>query len=250
MARESKNVKTNLRVRRYRRIRYNLDSQQRNVNNRMSQNNSQNVQATMPESEILPGDMKLRLWALKHNITRNALTDLLKILITFGLTWLPSDARALLQTKQNIEIKELANGHVWYSGIRHNLCEIFKSINRNVAIALDFNFDGIPLFNSSKHEFWPILAKIHGEMIHSIEYIQAHTKCLIEILLDFPQIKPFIICVWYGSGKPNPANDFLSPFIEELIDLIKNGIIINGYRIAIKTRCFICDTPARSLLKG
>lgn len=73
---------------------------------------------------------------------------------------------------------------------------------------------------------------------------------LNEILLDFPKIRPFIISVWYGSGKPKPANDFSSPFVEELIHLTNNGITIDGHHIEIKTRSSICDTPARSLLKG
>lgn len=56
--------------------------------------------------------------------------------------------------------------------------------------------------------------------------------------------------IWYGTGKPDPVNDFLRPFVNELKHLIANGISINGKKILIKIRCFICDTPARSLLKG
>lgn len=163
MARHRERLQTKLRVYRHRRISFNLKRQENSVNHQLRQTNSQNSEDTIPENDIPSSDMKLRLWALKHNITRSALTDLLKILITFGLTWLPADGRSLLQTKQNIEINEIANGQMWYSGIRNNLCEILKTVNRNLKIALDFNFDGIPLFNSTKHEFWPIFAKIHGE---------------------------------------------------------------------------------------
>lgn len=59
-----------------------------------------------------------------------------------------------------------------------------------------------------------------------------------------------MISIWYGCGKPVPVNDFLLPFVNELNDLLRNGIVINGHQITIKIRCFICDTPARSLLKG
>lgn len=62
--------------------------------------------------------------------------------------------------------------------------------------------------------------------------------------------KPFIVSVWYGEGKPNPVNDFLSAFVIEMNDLIAHGITINGHKLLIKPRCFICDTPARCLIKG
>lgn len=67
---------------------------------------------------------------------------------------------------------------------------------------------------------------------------------------DFPNIKPFAVSIWFGEGKPKPVNDFLFSFVNELNQIIANGIVINGYKIKIKVRCFICDTPARSLLKG
>lgn len=66
---------------------------------------------------------------------------------------------------------------------------------------------------------------------------------------DFPDLKPFVVSIWYGEGKPKPVNDFLFSFIHELKDIMSNGIVINGYHIKVKVRCFICDTPARSLFK-
>lgn len=164
---DAKKAQARSRLRRYRRISSKLLKQDSDINNRL--NYSQNVIEfirDVNDSDDLPGQVKLRLWALKHNITRSALSDLLKILISFGLTWLPSDARTLLETKENIEIKDVANGKMWYCGIQHNLHQILKAVNKHLTIKLDFNLDGIPLFNSTKHEFWPILAKIHGSEIH------------------------------------------------------------------------------------
>lgn len=66
---------------------------------------------------------------------------------------------------------------------------------------------------------------------------------------DFPDIKPFVISIWYGFGKPDPVNEILLQFVNELNDVIRNGVVINGHKIAVKLRCFICDTPARVLLK-
>lgn len=72
---------------------------------------------------------------------------------------------------------------------------------------------------------------------------------LYDFLIGFPLIKPFIVAIWYGQGKPQPVNDFLLPFVNELNDVLRSGIRINDHLIEIRTRAFICDTPARSLLK-
>lgn len=59
-----------------------------------------------------------------------------------------------------------------------------------------------------------------------------------------------VVAVWCGDGKPTVLNDFLGSFINELNDLLRNGMIVNGNTISIKFRCFVCDTPARSFIKG
>lgn len=59
-----------------------------------------------------------------------------------------------------------------------------------------------------------------------------------------------IICVWCGDGKPTDLNDFLLPFVSELNNLLQNGVQINEFQLNILVRCFICDTPARSFIKG
>lgn len=104
----------------------------------------------------------LQEWAIVHNITKRAISDLLKILIALGLNWLPKDARTLLRSPINVEIKSIANGSYWHNGLAKNLMRIFHNLDRNLELALNLNIDGIPLHNSSKKEFWPILANFHG----------------------------------------------------------------------------------------
>lgn len=65
-----------------------------------------------------------------------------------------------------------------------------------------------------------------------------------------PEIGVIVIAIWCGESKPTVLNDFLLPFVTELIDIIYNGISINGYQLRISIRCFVCDTPARSYIKG
>lgn len=114
---------------------------------------------------------KLRTWAKNHNIGTVAITDLLKILIWFGITWLPSDYRSFYETPRHVQIYNHANGKMWYNGIRKFLQQIFSTLTRDICISLNFNTDGLPLFNSSKLQFWPILMSINGTYSNHIQIL-------------------------------------------------------------------------------
>ncbi|KAB0805340.1 hypothetical protein PPYR_02310 [Photinus pyralis] len=92
---------------------------------------------------------------------------------------------------------------------------------------LSFNIDGIPLFKSSNIQLWPILGMVHNFKIKS----------------------PFAIAIFCGTTKPKPLSKFLHDFIQELALLQQNGFLYNGIDYQVKTRCFICDAPARAFLK-
>lgn len=84
----------------------NGSSQQQIQNERQTvQSENENIQTT---------EEKLRFWVFKHNVSRIAVSDLLKILISIGITWLPRDSRTLLATPRNVEISTLSIGHLWY----------------------------------------------------------------------------------------------------------------------------------------
>lgn len=105
---------------------------------------------------------KLGNWAIQHNITTIALRDLLTILISFGFVCLPKDPRTLLKTPKNIQIEHRANGQMWYAGIKSNLCKLFRSLNENMTLNLNFHVDGVQIYKSAIKSFWPILAQLHG----------------------------------------------------------------------------------------
>ncbi|XP_021710176.1 uncharacterized protein LOC110679553 [Aedes aegypti] len=65
-----------------------------------------------------------------------------------------------------------------------------------------------------------------------------------------PQINPMIIGIYSGKRKPADIIEFLSPFVDEMEDVYKNGITVNGHKISVSVRCIICDSPARSFVKG
>lgn len=66
-----------------------------------------------------------------------------------------------------------------------------------------------------------------------------------------PDIKPFVIGIWCGVGKPKNLNEYLHPFVTEMNSIAsKGGITINSHHIDITRLVFCTDSPARSYLKG
>lgn len=58
-----------------------------------------------------------------------------------------------------------------------------------------------------------------------------------------------MIAIWCGEGKAI-LNEYFAQFVDELKILLKTGIAINNFNIKIQIKAFICDTPARSYVKG
>lgn len=58
----------------------------------------------------------------------------------------------------------------------------------------------------------------------------------------------FIIGIFHGMTKPD-RDQFCSPMIEELKELLQNGFSFNGRRVYIQIRCFCMDAPARAHFK-
>lgn len=59
-----------------------------------------------------------------------------------------------------------------------------------------------------------------------------------------------VISVWCGEGNPTVLNEFLGPFVNELNELLKNGVRVDKHHITVFCKCFICDSPARAFIKG
>ena len=141
---------------------------------------------------------------------------------------LPLDPRTLLKTPTKITYYELSNGKYWHNGFANCLRNYFISIEESKLISININIDGLPIFKSSKEGFWPILFNIY----------------------EIPDFKPMCIGVFSGKGKPADLKEFLSPFVNEMNDILENGLIINGISISVSIRAFICDAPARAFVKG
>lgn len=58
-----------------------------------------------------------------------------------------------------------------------------------------------------------------------------------------------VIAIWCGSSKP-VLNEYIELLVSELETILSSGIFANGHNIKIKFGRILCDTPARSQMKG
>ena len=171
---------------------------------------------------------ELKHWALIYNVRANALTDLLKLLQKFNITNkdMPIDSRTLLNTRRNIEKMKLSDdSEIHHFGLRNGIISCLSGISVPDEVAVTINIDGLPLFKSSRINFWPILG------------------CIQEL-----GKRPFVITLHCGKHKP-PVHEFLKPFIDEYTNLQIEGIAIGNKKIAVKIVAFVCDAPARAYIK-
>lgn len=69
------------------------------------------------------------------------------------------------------------------------------------------------------------------------------------MLIEFEKMSPMIIGIWFGESKPI-LHEYVHLLISELETILSSGIFVNDHRVQIKFGLVICDTPARSLMKG
>lgn len=144
-----------------------LNIQNQEINHHFLQQSGNNVLSALP-NKINNDDnhmkYELRDWANTHHVSKRAINGLLSILNSSGMNeHIPKNYRTLQKTPVNILITPVAGGNLWYNGLGNCLRKIFETLSRDLVISLKFNIDGLPLFNSSKTCFWPILASISGE---------------------------------------------------------------------------------------
>ncbi|KAK3107380.1 hypothetical protein FSP39_013310 [Pinctada imbricata] len=166
-------------------------------------------------------------WATRNKCSRSALNELLDIFRKQGHR-LPKDARTLLKTPRLIETENKCGGEYIYFGIESGLLKLFSQneayFSNVTEMALSFNIDGVPLFKSTNMQLWPILCKL-------------------------PKFNPFIVALFCGTAKPTQTDGYLYDTLQELSNLIGNGVTFQDRVISISVHSFICDAPARAFLK-
>ena len=174
-------------------------------------------------------DVILADWAIKHNIPHIAINRLLSILQKRVPNNLPIDARSLLKTCKKVVTKEIEAGHYYHFGLKNSILNLVQfidipSINNNI-IQININIDGLPVTKSTNSQVYPILCSIAG---------CTHVE---------------MVGIYHGYQKPKDINSFLHDFVEEATDLINNGFLINEHLYHLHVKAFICDAPAKSLIK-
>ncbi len=176
-------------------------------------------------------DFKLRKWAVKNNIRLFALSELLKILKNEGHPSLPIDARTLLKTPSKVNIMKMGSGEYWYGGLKDKLTDLCKKTNiGSNTLKLTIHIDGTPIYKSQKSEFWPVQCSVKGI-----------------------KMKSFFVQLYKGPSKPDSAEIFLRPLLDEMHELTGYGLEVatNGdsKTFEVKIDKFIMDAPARAFLK-
>lgn len=103
-------------------------------------------------------------------------------------------------------------------------------------ISIQFNIDGIPMHKKAKYNIWPI-------------------QCMINELPPAKRKENVIVCgLWFGRDKPIMSDNFLKPFVSEMMELSSNGINWENGSAFTNTKVFpvlcSCDAPARALVQN
>lgn len=107
----------------------NHENQSKNniANSPRQSENQKNLSQEHQENGNMESKERLRRWALEYNISKRAISALLKILISFGMDWLPKDSRTLLSTPRYIQMNNLTNGKIWYGVFKNSFVDFYNA---------------------------------------------------------------------------------------------------------------------------
>ena len=119
----------------------------------------------------------------------------------------------------------MRNGVYAHIGIENSIKKyLMNTSHGDEIIKLDIGVDGVPVAKSSTSQLWPIL----GNIVSSSDV--------------------FIIGIFHSYKKPVCANEYMLPFVNEMIQLQEKKINFRSRQYEVQIRSFICDAPARSFL--
>lgn len=187
------------------------------------------------ESTIVNDNMgicdKLRTWNVEFNVSHNCLNKLLTILKSEGLD-VPKDGRTLMNTPKKHNILSMKPGAYVHFDIKQIISSLLHKYEFDLIdttdLKLGVNVDGLPISKSSKSQFWPILISI----------------CNVPVLSRY--VLP--VGIYHGLKKPDSSADFLSYFLNDILNIIQLGIQINGRLFNITIGHIVCDAPAKSYI--
>jgi len=184
-----------------------------------------------------PGDEKLQEllseWAANCKIPLTAIGSLLRILHAYHPA-LPLDPCTLLDSLRKVPVKNMSDGGYYYHfGITQYLEKYFKINSMDPCfgeeiLQIQINIDGLPVSKSTNLQLWPILGIFKGSVNED----------------------PFTIGIYEGHQKPKNVDEFVEDFVNEMKCLQNVGITLDGHQYFIAVHSFVCDAPARAMLKN
>ena len=170
-------------------------------------------------------------WANEFQIKHNALDNLLLLLQKSGHPDLPSSARTLLKTTREVHTQLMSGMEYIYLGLEKGLLRYVKDYAKLqkepiTALEISLNIDGLPLFKSSGKGLWPVLCAV----------------------VNMQPVNVFPIALTFGNSKPSNL-DFLKETVEELKNLMENGLSDGEKTISVLLKCITCDAPAKAMVK-
>ena len=139
---------------------------------------------------------------------------------------IPTDPRTILKTRRSAQQNQSFQHFSLKEGLMRKLKKgIFES--QENCLEIQVNIDGTPVFKTNSIDLWPILCRI----------------------VNCKDSTPFVVSIFAGKGKPPCVEEYLAPFITELIQLEKDGIQLNNVNYTVHLSSIVCDAPARQYVK-
>lgn len=141
---------------------------------------------------------------------------------------LPKDIRTLLGTcKFSVDIRKVEPGEYWHLGVANAVTsELSHAQYIPPLLEIDISTDGAAADSKGLIHYWPLQIRI----------------------VNLTNSRPLMIGVYRGKGKPSNVDEFFKDFVDEMKDLLTNGVLFRGECIPIKIRAFIADAPARAFV--
>lgn len=137
----------------------------------------------------------------------------------------------MLRSQVDVPTTKMEGGKYYHFVLAKGLLFRLKCLTLPASLCtlkLQFNIDGLPLFKSSKVQFWLILALVNCDYNN----------------------EAFIVGLFCGISKPKSVFEYLRTFIIDLTQLLANGIICDSRKFEVIASSFVCDAPARAFVKN
>lgn len=186
----------------------------------------------IPEYVKLAPSEFMRWWITTTGAKLKASNLLLKYLKHKFDVDIPADYRTLLGTPVTPVPKYKQLGAYVHLGVRRALQHLLTDAGQisSLEVMMQFFVDGLKISRSTKDEAWIIMMNIRKVTKH--------------------RLTPKVIGVHYDIAKPKNFNEFLWPFVMELIDILQNEFVFDGKLLQLKILNFVLDAPARTSCKA